>query len=147
MRQEKFHNKLAEHTVTANKERCKREGLVYAPGIGMNGGYADEDDPDNEPTANNKKKKGGGINKCNACGELGHKRKTNKKCKYYKKKKGAGVAAIDSSTAAKDEDSEEAQIERDADELDLLDQLCFDEGDDNGDEFFDAMDSFDDEEE
>ena len=61
--------------------------------------------------------------------------------------KGAGVAAIDSSTAAKDEDSEEAQIERDADELDLLDQLCFDEGDDNGDEFFDAMDSFDDEEE
>ena len=73
--------------------------------------------------------------KCSACGEAGHKLRTNKKFKFYSprgnssKKKPAPLA------------KEEQEDNPDADEQDLMDNVQFEESDD---EFFDALEDDDD---
>jgi len=92
---------------------------------------------------------------------------TNSKCKYHQQYKawratnppkkakfkpiddnntqqGATATTATDASTQKDDDSPEAQAERDAEECDLMDSLPLDDDDDDDDgmEFFDAMESF-----
>lgn len=63
---------------------------------------------------------------CSACGEVGHQMRTSKKCKFYvPRKKKASAENGDNMT--------KTQLDRDADELDLMDGIAFDD-----DQFFSA---------
>ena len=140
-RQEKFHDKLMEHTEKAKKERCKREGAVYQPGIGM--AKAQQQMPVDTTI------------RCSSCRQLGHKTAGNKLCRNFKprkrKQKATASATTDTADAADDDGNDAAdnndineskdQLRRDARELDLMDAIPLIDG---GDEFFD---SFEDEDE
>ena len=132
-RQEKFHQKLAEHAEKAKSERCKREGSVYQPGIGMGAGYCKPVATAVDVTA-----------RCTKCKEHGHKRPTNKLCKHYKPRKGNKKdvvdGVVDDDTAPKQTTAQEDQLERDAGEQDLMDAMPFLDGDD---EFFDLFEDED----
>ena len=63
--------KLKQHTEDAKRARCQRDGSVYESGIGMNGGYQDDDaTADNRP-----KKRSRGVRKCGLCRQAGHDRR------------------------------------------------------------------------
>ena len=133
-RQEKFHDKLKEHSETAKKEYRRREGSVYEPGIGM--GCC-------QPVQKKGKSKGrhnpDAI--CSKCNQPGHARPTNKLCKYYKPRKNKRATAKDGTT---DDDSDkDAQLLQDAKEQDLMDSMPFIDND-SDDEFFDSFDNEDD---
>ena len=121
-RNTKLHDKLREYSEVVKKEIAKRNGCVYQPGIGMDGGYVA---PAAAVTV-----AASALKKCSACGETGHSMRTNKKCRYYKK---AGPAAA-AEPAAEDDDN------RDAQEQDLMDEIGFEASDD---EFFDALEDDD----
>lgn len=119
-----FYNKLKEHTEEAMRKQAKKDGMVYIKGIGMEGGYVmskaeaaakKKATPKATTTKDNN-------NKCSACGEYGHKRRTNKKCKYY----------VDKS------DQNTKTTERDAEQLDAMNRLSFDNVVDT-DEMFDCL--------
>ena len=81
----------------------------------MNGGYEDEDTGaavDETTTTND-------GTRCNACGEYGHKMRTNKKCIHYKQRKSI---ADDTGT-----DGATAGIIKDANEQALLDAVPFED--------------------
>ena len=73
------HRRLKDDANEAKKARAKREGSVCKPGIGMTGGYdaneLEEKNDDDNPTDPAKV--------CSSCGEPGHLRPWNKKCKNY----------------------------------------------------------------
>lgn len=82
------YDKLAEETKVAKEERAKREG-TYEPGIGLAGGYAEEDtaaSTTRTATTPTKKNAAAAIDEtktCIHCGQLGHLRKSNRLCRYY----------------------------------------------------------------
>ena len=122
----KLHNKLKEYSEKVKKQIAKRDGAVYQPGIGMDGGYCElAADPAAPPAANI----------CSACGEAGHKLRTNKKCKYYVARN------TKKATDAADVTEEDSEENPDAGEQDLMDNVQFEESDD---EFFDALEDDDD---
>ena len=123
----KLHDRLREFSEKVKKQIAKKEGSVYQPGIGMEGGYC-------QPAAataipSNKR--------CSACGEAGHKMRTSKKCRLYKAR---GAAAPAAASLPTDNDEE---CTHDADEQALLDACGF--AGESDDEFFDALEDDDDE--
>jgi len=126
--QENFHKMLQEHTEAAKKQKCKRDGSVCQPGIGMGECCA--------PTSTtNQRGKHDPNATCSKCKETGHKRSTNKLCKCYTPPKRKSTTATAEET--------QAQLERDAREQDVMDSLPFVDGDD---EFFDSFEDMDDDE-
>jgi len=119
-RQAKFHDMLKEHTETAKKQRCKRDGAVYEPGIGMEGA-ATATPPTVDKTI-----------RCGSCKEFGHKSARNKMCKNFKPRKRRQQSKTNDDTAE--------QLRRDAAEQDLMDAIPFIDGED---EFFDSFDNED----
>ena len=114
-RNAKLHGKLKDLSLKLEA------GAEYNPGIGMNGGYAaDAGDGDKKPAA---KLKCGSV--CTTCGEDTHKRSTNRLCPAYKKKRAPATPA-----------DLAAQVERDAHEQSLLDEVGFNL---DGDEFFNSF--------
>ena len=111
-----------------------QEGLVYMPGIGVEGGViiTKEEARQNKraKTAQKDQVTRDGNNKCNRCGEHGHKRMTNKKCKHYK-----APQPKDTSATAND------TCERHGAQQELLDELPFL---DDGDVFFDSFEQTED---
>ena len=137
-RNTKLHDKLREYSEKVKKNVAKRDGTVYQPGIGMDGGYCqqEEEEAPAPAAANNN------SIICSACGESGHKMRTNKKCRFYKPR-GATAGATTKPVALPDNDSQDdSDSNKDAEEQELLDSLPFD--DESDDEFFDAIeDDFD----
>ena len=137
-RQKKFHAKLKAHTDDAATNRAKAEG-TREPGIGVDGGYIEEDFNDN----NNKKKRKRTQNLCPLplCGLKGHKTSRSKKCKHNKENPrhvgDDAVADLDNEPAATDDaaatteeqtdDNNAAQVGRDAEECDLMDMQRLDD--------------------
>ena len=144
-RKQRYYDKLKEETEQAKTERAKRDG-VYQPGIGMDGGYGD-DDAAPEPAAPQQKKKATviDVNKtCTACGEVGHSRRTSKQCRYYtpRNKPAATVTAAPAPITTPPQQT----TNEDADELDAIDAIPFggEDGSDcsSGAAFFDAKDCY-----
>ena len=114
LRNTKLHEQLKKATIEL-KGAIAKEGGVYQPGIGLDGGYEDdtqdeaEDGGDDAKPAAKKRKVGssGGSRKCSACGESGHNR-SNRMCSLWKPR-----GASKPSTT------------RDSEELDLMDQMAF----------------------
>ena len=98
-------------------------GAEYSPGIGMNNGYADDEEQEKKPAA---KLKCGSV--CTTCGEDTHKRSTNRLCPAYKPPKKRDASCSLAEVAA--------QVERDAHEQSLLDEIGFEL---DGDEFFNSF--------
>jgi len=129
-RQQKFHAKLKEHATDATTARAKVEG-TYMPGIGMDGGYVEEDF--------NKKKRQRTVTECPLplCRLKGHKTSRSKKCKHNKENPncvGDGAVADlsnepaatatdnEAATATNNEaDDDAARLRRDAEECDVMD--------------------------
>lgn len=125
-RSKKFHDKLIEHTVVAKRERKKRQS-TYKSGVGMDGGYSSDDDNSDKDKATASKKKptapGTDMSKyCKRCEQHGHSRASSKLCKHYKPKRG-GFKSKDKATPQQTAHDEKVQTERDADELDVLDEM------------------------
>jgi len=137
-RQTGFHQKLKEHNATARKERAKRSGEC-CPGIGMDGGHGDV------PAAPRRQTRVAVV--CPPCGGKGHKTAKSKKCGEHpdNKEKNSTPADEESKTndlmPEEDEPTVDDSTQRDAKELALLDQLGFDDDDD---EFFDSFEDEDD---
>jgi len=123
-RQQKFHEQLKDHTEKAKKERCKRDGAVYEPGIGMNCAAASAATPQQRNVDM--------TIRSASCKQPGHKSANNKLCKNFKPRK---------SRRKKDTNDAAEQLRRDAAEQDLMDALPFIDDDD---EFFDSFDNEDD---
>ena len=153
-RQKNFHDKSLEHTEKAKKERCKREGSVYQPGIGMGAGYAISDADDADDEGNKKKRKRSNkdntAKQCRHCKEFGHCMRTSLQCTHNPKHPNyvgnqptvAPAAAPVDGGIDKEVDTAVNQVTRDADECDILDTMGFDDDISCGDdEFFDAVDN------
>ena len=125
-RNSKFHAKLKEYTSEVKKAVAKRDG-VYEHGIGMDGGYEEGAMAIAAAAAGSEKK-------CSACGELGHKMRTSKKCRYYKARGGAAAASA-APVLEEDATTTATLPNRDAEEQALLDEMAFE----SDDEFFDAI--------
>jgi len=140
-RQEKFHQKLKAHTEDATTARAKAEG-TYMPGIGMDGGYVEDDF-----TNNRKRKRSTTTTRTTPvcplplCGLKGHKTVRSQKCKYNKKNPNyVGDEAVDDlnnkpaatnntavDTAVSTLNNETAQASRDAEECDVMDSQPLDD--------------------
>ena len=133
-RNKKLHAKLKEYSAKVQSDIAKRDGTVYQPGIGMDGGYNMPAAASASTTANTTSRV------CSSCQGNDHLRPTNKKCRFYKARnnKNQPAAPVDSVPVP----APKNQLTRDADEQDLMDQVGFD---DEGDEFFDCYDDEDDE--
>ena len=120
----KLHNRLREYS---EQLIIKKEGgAVYQPGIGMDGGYQQQA----AAVAD-------GNNTCQACGEAGHKRRTSKKCRFYKARAPTKKApTTEPDETASSTASAVDQAAQDAEEQELMDAVGFDASDD---EFFDAL--------
>ena len=62
--------KLKKHTEEAKRARCRRDGSVYQSGIGMDGGYMEED-----ATATTAPRRTRGPRRCGLCRQVGHDRR------------------------------------------------------------------------
>ena len=87
LRVNKYTSKMIMHTLTAKRERSRREG-TYQSGIGADHGYT-EAEMVLAATLDNSKKKPAkkkqptdGSKVCSACGVAGHSRETNKLCRF-----------------------------------------------------------------
>ena len=138
------YDKLKIQTEEATKERCDRDGVDYLPGMGMAGGYTEEEidaaNKDGATTAG--KRKRAPATACNACGGSDHRRVTSKKCpkhQEWKKQK----------TQQKKASTSRDMLERDSMQQAAMDALPFtddikdeDEDDSGSDVFFDAVGLF-----
>lgn len=119
---------MKEQSEEAKKEKAKREGGTYMPGIGMDGGYV-LDVPPKAP----KKKRPVYVCPLPLCGLKGHKTKRSKNCKYnpqnpeYVGDDAANGMDVDQKLPAAGN-----QTQRDAEEQELMDALPLD------DEFYSA---------
>ena len=127
------YKKLEEDTKIAIRERACRDG-TYQTGIGMDGGYTEEDFDDRKLDASKV---------CARCKQVGHKTANSKACRFYKprtkRKATAGVKAAPLASTLED------MVARDAAEAARLDSLPFDtpmpndEESDTEESFYDAM--------
>ena len=117
----KLHTKLKEHSVAYREKQAKEDGgAQYASGIGMDGGYV-QDEQEAAAAKNNDNTAG----VCTRCHKPGHLRPTNKLCEFY--------VPRSSSNCSSDE-----QAQRDAAEQEILDEVAFD-----NDVFFDSFEEQD----
>jgi len=93
--------KLKQHTEDAKRARCRRDGSVYQSGIGMNGGYLDDD----ATASNTNPRRARGLRRCGICRRVGHDRRV---C--------PDAAALPSTI-----NEEGANQQADADEMDVYD--------------------------
>ena len=133
--------RLKNDTQEAKKDRKRRAGSKYQPGIGMTGGYDEEEQDDRKPAAKKRSKptKKGEEPKCSSCGEAGHWRPSNRLCKNYAprgQQKKMGASKIPAASA---EDAEAQQMQ---DELEQLEAMPIQ--DDESDAFFSAASDFSD---
>lgn len=151
-RQAKYQLKLLAKTVVAKRERAKREG-TYCRGMGINGGYTEEElakakvmfPSDYKVSAAAAKK---ASTTCKFCFKIGHSTNRSRECQHHGewlasrgkqttdptklKKAPATPATNDDASVVVIEDTPEDQAMRDAQECDLLDQVPLD-GDDDDD--------------
>ena len=146
IRTTRYADKIVAHTLVAKKERAKREG-VYRSGIGAEDGYTEEElalaaeqAKKNLSSKRTSKKKAptDPTKKCTACGEIGHSRKTNKLCRYYVARGKRKADDLDLESGEAQDDTPQAQTERDAADCDVLDSM---ELNDSDGDFFDANES------
>ena len=91
--------KLKQHTEDAKRARCRRDGSVYQSGIGMNGGYLDDDAT--APNTNPRRTRG--LRKCGICRRIGHDRRV---CPQAK----AQPSTINEETANQQADADEMDV-------------------------------------
>ena len=137
-RNTKLHERLKKYTEEARKENCKRDGVAYQPGMGMDGGYTEAE---LNQTQGQKRKREPVI--CPLCGKAGHKTARSKTCDQHKdniakRKQQAQQEGQQSLEVSNTNKTAEQQAEIDGDEADLMDQLPLDCSDD---EFFDTLES------
>jgi len=111
--------KLKMHTEEANRARCRRDGSVCQSGIGMDGGYLEDDATASNGSDNNAQRRRHRLGKCGICGEAGHDRQH---CPQAKQ-----PPTIN---------EEEANLQADADEMDVYNFKPLVDEEDNG--FFSA---------
>jgi len=168
-RVDKCHKKLMEKTVTAKREKAKREG-TYSTGMGINGGYAEDElvkakemYPREFQQAERRANKERVARKCPFCEGSGHMTRRSKKCGEHQthldsianKKNGATESLADNTTTENEvdnavgiaedsihvgDDTPAAQTARDASECELLDSMGLDDG---NDEFFGCFECLD----
>ena len=134
-RKQQHYEKLKVEMADAQSQRNKRDG-VYEPGIGMNGGYTEED----LDQTNTKKKSGGSRRKkktasnkiCPHCNKAGHVRTSSKHCDYYGK-----PLPKRSAVAASAEDRSNASADA-ANAMDEADAIPLSDDSSGSDGFFDA---------
>jgi len=107
------YRRLKDDTTEAKKARAKRDGSVYKPGIGMTGGY-DNENVEQEANVDTTKT-------CSKCKQPGHLRPSNKLCQHYvprnrQKKKSVPVAEDVLVTPVNEEEAMAAEM----DEMDVL---------------------------
>jgi len=123
--------RLRESTKEAKKDRAKREGSVYKPGIGMTGGYdlgeEEKQEADGDPTAR----------RCSKCKQPGHLRPTNKLCRFYVQR---GKKKDENKKDEKEPLNEEQAM---ADEMEAMDILPLQDDSSADTAFFSAASSFD----
>jgi len=99
-RQKAFHKKLKQHSEVAKKEKAKREGLVYRPGIGMDDGYISDTNVEDEKKQQKLEKKEQQQTakqstrkppRCSACGKIGH-NKSNPNCQKKRSRRRKATA-------------------------------------------------------
>ena len=117
LRNSKLHGQLKQASIELKGILAARDGAVYQPGIGLDGGYVDTEEADGDNTSSNfnkppakRRKTSTAARKCSACGETGHNR-SNRMCRLWTPR-----GAVDASGAA---------TSRDLEEQDLLDQMAF----------------------
>ena len=131
-RQEHFYQVLLEHAELAKRQRARREGVQYQPGIGFE---ADEEPP---PGTKPKRKNMSKVT-CPHCNVIGHSTTRSKKCLKNPARLVAAGASSSSAASAMDlQDNRHEEEDRDARELELLDGLELD-----NDVFFDTLDEED----
>ena len=140
-RKEGFYSKLKKEMKEAQKARDARDG-VYQSGIGMDDGYTEEDLADAAAGAT-----GGGRQQstatsdkvCTSCGQVGHSRRTSKKCANYQARNFKRKATTAAASTNKEQQDDNAA----ADELDVIDAMPIEDGSDSDDdEFYDALDAY-----
>ena len=131
----KLHNRLKEYSEAVKRSIAKRDGSVYHPGIGMDGGYDPQETQ--PPTA------ASGVKTCSACGKQGHRLRTHRDCTLYVPRRVKTPPSTATTITSGEDDEEEDDAERDAEELNLLDSVAFDDYD----EFFDCFEGDEDDEE
>ena len=124
LRNKKLHDQLKTATKELRSAIEKRDGAVYQAGIGMNGGYFDDDPNSAEGTAPPKKKPRmtAATRKCSACRQTGHNR-TNRICPFWKPR-GATASSQNSSTEGGIAVVDPSHS-RDMQEQELLDRMAF----------------------
>ena len=133
-RQEKFHQALLEHAEKAKKQRAKREGIAYQPGIG----FEDRDEDMLQPPATKQKRRNMSKVTCPHCNVIGHSTTRSRNCLKNPAKLAAASTTMSAPPPSSTDDNQQ-QEDRDAKELDLLDGLALDD-----DVFFDSFDDEDD---
>ena len=123
---------LLEHAELAKRQRARREGVQYQPGIGFE---ADEEPP---PGTKPKRKNMSKVT-CPHCNVIGHSTTRSKKCLKNPARLVAAGASSSAASAMDLQDNRHEEEDRDARELELLDGLELD-----NDVFFDTFDEEDD---
>jgi len=118
-RQQGKFEKLKMHTEEAKRARCRRDGSVCQSGIGMDGGYLEDDATASNGNGNNAQRRRRGLRKCGICREAGHDRRH---CPQAKQPPTMN--------------DEEANLQADADEMDECDSKPLADEEDDG--FFSA---------
>ena len=125
-RMQKDFDNLKANTEIARRERATRDG-TYQTGIGMDGGYTEEDLLLAAGAGNQAKK-------CGRCGRVGHRTANSRACPHYKQR-----------GPPKKKTTADEVTARDAEELSRLDSMPFDTVlpdasiDSDDEEFFDAL--------
>lgn len=129
--------KIKKESSEATTARAKRDG-VYEPGIGMAGGYVEDDDA-KPPAAVTNTTNDVSKRACRSCGGLDHQRATSKRCRLYVARKKKKKNNIETGAPA----NEEAKLmEEELDQLDSLPFVNSDGDDDASDAFFSATSEF-----
>jgi len=130
----KLHERLRKHTEDVKKENCKRDGIAYQPGMGINGGCTEEEL--NQSAAAKHPTKAPVV--CPHCGKKGHKTTRSNKCDKHVAKDKQQQQQQETPSTAPAANVEALQAKIDGDEADLMDQIPLDCSDD---EFFDSLES------
>ena len=122
-RQESFYGNLLKHQEQAKKERARRDGVAYEPGIGFEPVPKEEDD--RKPPAKKQRARDMSLVRCKHCLQLGHMMRSSGKCLKNPRNPNYVPGDLNGATS---------QTDQDAQELDVLDCLEFD-----NEVFFDAV--------
>ena len=122
-RMQNEYDKLKEQNDQAIKERCGRDGVAYLPGMGMAGGYTEEELGENAENGHAAANDNVGGKRdtvpkpCTACGGWTHKRITSRLCAKHEEWK--------HQKAVQKASTEQDMIQRDAEQQSDMDGLAF----------------------